>query len=45
MISLLASNWQDFSRLSNIAFLMDCAQMADLDFGLIHQNISIKIAV
>ena len=28
----------------NIAFLMDWAQMADLDFGLIHQNISIKKA-
>ena len=32
------------SRTSNIAFLMDWDQMADLDFGLIHQNVSIKKA-
>ena len=30
------------SRTSNIAFLMDWAQISDLDFGLIRQNISIK---
>ena len=30
------------SRASNIAFLLDIAQMSDLDFGLIQQNISIK---
>ena len=29
---------------SNIGFLMDWAQMSDLDFGLIRQNISIKKA-
>ena len=33
-----------YSRASNIAFLMDWAQMSDLDFGLIRQNISIKKA-
>jgi hypothetical protein len=32
------------NRMSNIAFLMDEAQMADLDFGLIHQNIFFKKA-
>ena len=32
------------SRVSNIAFLLDWAQMSDLDFGLIQQNISIKKA-
>ena len=32
------------SRTSNIAFLMDWAQISDLDFGLIRQNISIKKA-
>ena len=30
------------SRTSNIAFLLDWAQIKDLDFGLIRQNISIK---
>ena len=30
------------SWMSNIAFLTDWAQIADLDFGLIHKNISIK---
>jgi hypothetical protein len=30
------------SRTSNIAFLLDWAQMLDLDFGLIRQNISKK---
>ena len=30
------------SRASNIDFLLDIAQMSDLDFGLIQQNISIK---
>ena len=34
----------DLSRMSNIAFLMDWAQMADLEVGLIHQNISTKKA-
>ena len=34
----------NYSRTSNIAFLMDWAQMSDLDFGLIRQNISIKKA-
>ena len=33
-----------YSRASNIAFLLDWAQMSDLDFGLIQQNISIKKA-
>ena len=43
-------NWQKIflilvtSRTSNIAFLMDWAQMSDLDFGLIRQNISIRKA-
>ena len=32
------------SQTSNISFLMDRAQMSDLDFGLIRQNISIKKA-
>jgi len=32
------------SRTSNIAFLMDWAQISDLDFGLIRQNTSIKKA-
>jgi hypothetical protein len=32
------------SRTSNIAFLMDLAETVNLDFGLIHQNISIKKA-
>ncbi len=32
------------SQESNIAFLLDWAQMSDLDFGLIQQNISIKKA-
>ena len=32
------------SRTSNIDFLMDWAQISDLDFGLIRQNISIKKA-
>ena len=31
----------NISRTSNIAFLMDWAQISDLDFGLIQQNISI----
>jgi hypothetical protein len=35
---------KDISRTSNIAFLLDWAQMSDLDFGLIRQNISIKKA-
>ena len=35
---------EDKSRASNIAFLLDIAQMSDLDFGLIQQNISIKKA-
>ena len=26
------------SQMSNLVFLMDWAQMSDLDFGLIHQN-------
>ena len=30
------------SRTSNIAFLIGWAQILDLDFGLIQQNISIK---
>ena len=30
------------SQASNIAFLLDIAQMSDLDFGLIQQNVSIK---
>ena len=34
----------NISRASNIAFLLDIAQMSDLDFGLIQQNISIKKA-
>ena len=34
----------DISRVSNIAFLLDWAQMSDLDFGLIQQNISNKKA-
>ena len=34
----------DSSRTSNIAFLLDWAQMSDLDFGLIRQNISNKKA-
>ena len=34
----------DTSQASNIAFLLDWAQMSDLDFGLIQQNISIKKA-
>jgi hypothetical protein len=33
-----------FSRASNIAYLLDWAQMSDLDFGLIQQNIFIKKA-
>ena len=32
------------SRTSNIAFLMDRAQMSDFDFGLISKNIFIKEA-
>ena len=32
------------SWMSNIAFLMDWAQISDLDFGLIRQNTSIKKA-
>ena len=32
------------SRASNIAFFLDWAQMSDLDFGLIRQNISIRKA-
>ena len=32
------------SRTSNIAFLTDSAETVDLDFGLIHQNISFKKA-
>ena len=35
--------FENISRMSSIAFLMDWAQM-DLDFGLIRQNISIKKA-
>ena len=42
LISMYIIN--DFSRMSNIAFLLDWAQMSDLDFGLIRQNISIKKA-
>ena len=34
----------DKNRTSNVAFLIDWAQMSDLDFGLIQQNISIKKA-
>ena len=34
--------FQSNSRASNIAFLMELAQMSDLDFGLIEQNIAIK---
>ena len=34
----------DKSQASNIAFLLDWAQMLDLDFGLIQQNISIQKA-
>ena len=30
--------------MSNIAFLLDWAQMSDLDFGLINHNIAIKKA-
>ena len=30
--------------MSNIAFLMDWAEIVDLGFGLIHQNIFIKKA-
>ena len=37
-------SFEDTSRMSNIASLMDLAQMADLDFGLIHPNISTKKA-
>ena len=33
---------EDTNRKSNIAFLMGWAKIADLYFGLIHQNISIK---
>ena len=45
-VKVIQRNWGvvDINRMSNIAFLMDSAQMADLDFGLIHQNISIKKA-
>ena len=32
------------SQTSNIAFLTDSAETVDLDFGLIHQNISFKKA-
>ena len=32
------------SQMSNIAFLTDSAETVDLDFGLIHQNISFKKA-
>ena len=38
------SRSDDISRTSNIAFLMDWAQISDLDFGLIRQNTSIKKA-
>ena len=39
-------SWKRYiSRTPNIAFLMIWAQMADLDFGLIHQNISIMKAL
>ena len=41
-ISLVTGRYN--SRASNIAFLLDIAQMSDLDFGLIQQNISIKKA-
>ena len=34
----------DCSRTSNKAFLTDSAETVDLDFGLIHQNISFKKA-
>ena len=40
----LESLISNISRASNIAFLLDWAQMSDLDFGLIRQNISIKKA-
>ena len=40
IISVIKAN----SRTSNIAFLMDWAQMADLDFGLIQQKNFIKKA-
>ena len=47
--TFMYSRWQcrffcHISRASNIAFLLDIAQMSDLDFGLIQQNISIKKA-
>ena len=32
------------SQMSNIAFLRDLAETVDVNFGLIHQNISIKKA-
>ena len=44
MKSTVSGVFEDLSRMSNIAFLMDRAQMSDLDFGSIHQNISIKKA-
>ena len=44
LFSNLSPFWNFISRTSNIAFLMDWAQMSDLDFGLIRQNISIKKA-
>ena len=40
----LISKYLFTSRMSNIAFLMDWAQMSDLGFGLIHRNITIKKA-
>jgi hypothetical protein len=40
----LKINFYNFSRTSNIAFLTDSAETVDLDFGLIHQNISFKKA-
>ena len=36
--------FRNSSRTSNIAFLLELAQMLDLDFGLIQQSISIKKA-
>ena len=40
----LPTNRKHLSRASNIAFLLERAQMLDLDFGLIQQNISNKKA-
>ena len=40
----LAYEYINKSRASNIAFLLEWAQISDLDFGLIQQNISTKKA-